>query len=100
MVQENVETLKIVDDEKIQQLDAETTQPPDDEMPVTLEEQAQHVAIEQGYFDGSIPSDISAPSGLSPKRAELARFLEWHSRTAAELEQLKVAHHRAIGLGR
>ena len=96
MVQENVETLKIVDDEEIQHLDAEATQQPGDEMPVTLEEQAQQVAIEQGYFDGSIPSDISAPSGLSPKRAELARFLEWHRRTAAELEQLKVAHHRAI----
>ena len=50
MVQENVETLKIVDDEEIQHLDAEATQQPGGEMPVTLEEQAQQVAIEQGYF--------------------------------------------------
>jgi hypothetical protein len=75
--------------------DADPTQHPDGEMP-DLEEQAQQVAIEQGYFDGSIPSDISAPPGLSPKRAELARFLQWHRRTSAELEQLKVAHHLAI----
>jgi hypothetical protein len=33
MVQENVETLKIVDDEEIQHLDAEATQQPGDEMP-------------------------------------------------------------------
>jgi hypothetical protein len=96
MVQQNVETVEIMDDEKVQQLGAETTQQPDDEMPETLEEQAQQVAIEQGYFDGSIPYDISAPSGLSPKRAELAPFLEWQRRTVAELEHLKVAHHRAI----
>jgi hypothetical protein len=96
MVQQNVETVEIMDDEEVQQLGAETTQQPDDEMPVTLEEQAQQVAIEQGYFDGSIPYDISAPSGLSPKRGELARFLEWQRRTVAELEHLKVAHHRAI----
>jgi len=65
MVQQNVETVEIMDDEELRQLDAETTQQPDDEMPETLEEQAQQVAIEQGYFDGSIPSDISAPSGLT-----------------------------------
>jgi hypothetical protein len=95
MVQQDVETIETLNEE-VQQLDAETTQQPDDEMPETLEEQAQQVAIEQGYFDGSIPSDIPPPAGLSPKRAELARFIEWRRRTAAELEHLKEAHHRAI----
>jgi hypothetical protein len=57
---------------------------------------AQHAAMEAGYFDGSIPTDIVAPPGLSPKRAELARFLEWRRRTADEIEVLEEAHHRAI----
>jgi hypothetical protein len=57
---------------------------------------AQHVAMEAGYFDGPIPTDIAAPPGLSPKRAELARFLEWRRRTANEIEALEEAHHRAI----
>ena len=59
-------------------------------------ELAQHAAMEAGYFDGSIPADIAAPPGLSPKRAELARFLEWRRRTANEIEVLEEAHHRAI----
>jgi hypothetical protein len=57
---------------------------------------AQHAAMEAGYFDGSIPADIAAPPGLSPKRAELARFLEWRRRTENEIEALEEAHHRAI----
>jgi len=59
-------------------------------------ELAQHTAMEVGYFDGPIPADIAAPPGLSPKRAELARFLEWRRRTANEIEGLEEAHHRAI----
>src|SRR4029077_2004324 len=59
-------------------------------------ELAQDAAMDSGYFDGSIPDDIPAPPGLSPKRAELARFMEWRRRTAAELEHLEEAHHRAV----
>jgi hypothetical protein len=59
-------------------------------------ELAQHAAMEAGYFDGPIPAYIAAPPGLSPKRAELARFLEWRRRTASEIEALEEAHHRAI----
>ena len=59
-------------------------------------ELAQHTAMEAGYFDGSIPTDIAAPPGLSPKRAELARFLEWRRRTENEIDGLEEAHHRAI----
>jgi hypothetical protein len=59
-------------------------------------ELAQDAAMDSGYFDGSIPEDISAPPGLSPKRAELVRFIEWRRRTAAELEHLEEAHHRAV----
>jgi hypothetical protein len=60
------------------------------------EEQAQQLAMDRGYFDGPIPSDIAAPAGLSAKRAELARYVEWRRRTAAELEHLEEAHRRAI----
>jgi hypothetical protein len=59
-------------------------------------ELAQEDAMDGGYFDGSIPDDIPAPTGLSPKRAELVRFMEWRRRTAAELEHLDEAHHRAV----
>jgi hypothetical protein len=52
--------------------------------------------MDGGYFDGSIPDDILALPGLSPKRAELVRFIEWRRRTAAELEHLEEAHHRAV----
>jgi hypothetical protein len=52
--------------------------------------------MDHGYFDGQIPADITAPAGLSPRRAELARFMEWRRRTAAELEHLEEAHHRAV----
>ena len=62
---------------------------------------AQHAAMEAGYFDGPIPTDIAAPPGLSPMRAELARLLEWRRRTANEIEVLEEAHHRAMeALGR
>src|SRR3984957_21090856 len=57
---------------------------------------AQHAAMAAGYFDGPIPTDIAAPPGLSPMRAELARLLEWRRRTANEIEILEEAHHRAI----
>jgi hypothetical protein len=57
---------------------------------------AQHAAMAAGYFDGPIPTDIAAPPGLSPMRAELARLLEWRRRTANEIEVLEEAHHRAI----
>lgn len=59
-------------------------------------ELAQEVAMDHGYFDGPIPADITAPPGLSARRAELARFMEWRRRTVAELEHLEEAHHRAV----
>ena len=52
--------------------------------------------MDSGYFDGQIPADITARAGMSPKRAELVRFIEWRRRTAAELEHLEEAHHRAV----
>lgn len=64
--------------------------------PIEKDELAQTLAMKRGYFDGPIPADIAAPPGLSPKRAEPARFLEWRLRTAAELEHLEEAHHRAV----
>jgi hypothetical protein len=67
-----------------------------DRAEVEPSELAQEDAMDGGYFDGSIPDDIPAPPGLSPKRAELVRFIEWRRRTAAELEHLEEAHHRAV----
>jgi hypothetical protein len=97
MVQQDVETIETLD-EDVQQLDVEVTQQADGEVAETLEEEAQQIAIEQGYFEGSIPSDIPPPPGLLPKRAELARFIQWRRRAAAELEQLKeVTGHRSVG---
>jgi hypothetical protein len=55
-----------------------------DSVKIDPAELAQHTAMEAGYFDGPIPTDIAANPGLSPKRAELARFLEWRRRTANE----------------
>jgi hypothetical protein len=63
---------------------------------IEADEFAQEIAIERGYNDGPIPADFVAPFGLPPKRAELARFVEWHRRTVAEIERLKAAHHRAV----
>lgn len=71
MVHENVEKIELAVDEETQQLDVEAAE--------SLEEQAQEIAIEQGYFDGSIPSDISALPGLSPKRA-FGPARAWHAR--------------------
>jgi hypothetical protein len=67
-----------------------------DEQEIEAGELAQELAMRGGYFEGPIPADIVAPPGLSPKRAELARFLEWRRRTVAELEHLEGAHHRAV----
>jgi hypothetical protein len=83
MVQENVDEM-IAPEEAL------------DEQEIEAGELAQEVAMAHGYFDGPIPADIVAPPGLSPKRAELARFVEWHRRTVAELEHLEEAHHRAV----
>lgn len=66
MVQENV--VEMIRHEEA--LDEQETE--------TVEELAQEIAIQRGYYDGPISTDIPAPPGLSPKRAELARFLEWH----------------------
>jgi hypothetical protein len=88
MVQQNVKTLNTLDEEELDQ--------PAYEVRETLREQAQELAMEQGFYDGPIPADIPAPPGLLPKRAELARFLQWLRRTKGELEHLKEAHHRAI----
>jgi hypothetical protein len=63
---------------------------------IEADEFAQEIAIERGYNDGPIPADFVAPFGLPPKRAELARFVEWHRRTVAEIEHLEEAHHRAV----
>jgi hypothetical protein len=63
---------------------------------IEADELAQEIAIERGYYDGPIPADFVAPFGLPPKRAELARFVEWHRRTVAEIEHLEEAHHRAV----
>jgi hypothetical protein len=60
------------------------------------EEVPQALAVKRGYLDGPIPTDIAAPPGLSPKRAELARLLEWRRRTADEIGHLEEAHHRAV----
>jgi hypothetical protein len=59
-------------------------------------ELAQQDALEAGFFDGPVPADVPAPPSLSPKRAELARFLEWRRRIQNEIEALEEAHHRAI----
>jgi hypothetical protein len=56
----------------------------------------QQAVMDAGYFDGPIPADIPAIPDLSPKRAELARFMEWQRRTVAELEHLEETHHRAV----
>jgi hypothetical protein len=93
MVSENVEEIETLEEEFDQQ------QEPTDEWQLDNEETedwTQRIAIKRGYYDGSIPSDISAPPCLSPKRAELARFLEWHRRTVGEIEHLEEAHHRAV----
>jgi hypothetical protein len=63
---------------------------------IEADELAQEIAIEHGYYDGPIPADLVAPFGLPPKRAELARFVEWHRRTIAEIEHLEEAHNRAV----
>ena len=93
MVSENVEEIVMLEEHIDQQ------QEPTDERQLDVEERedwTQRIAIERGYYDGSIPSDIPAPPGLSPKRAELARFLEWRRRTLSEIEHLEEAHHRAV----
>jgi hypothetical protein len=93
MVSENVEEIVMLEEHTDQQ------QEPTDERQLDVEERedwTQRIAIERGYYDGSIPSDIPAPPGLSPKRAELARFLEWRRRTLSEIEHLEEAHHRAV----
>ena len=49
---------------------------------IEKDELAQTLAMKRGYFDAPIPADIAAPPGLSPKRAELARF--WNSENSGE----------------
>jgi len=93
MATKNVEELKVFEDDFDQQQEPTVELQLDDE---GIEDWTQRIAIERGYYDGSIPSDISATPVLSPKRAELARFLEWHRRTVAENEHLEEAHHRAV----
>jgi hypothetical protein len=91
MVQENVEemnSLEILDDQVIVQTQDEQEIDPAEIDPAEL---AQEAAMDSGYFDGQIPAEITAPAGLSPKRAELVRFIEWQRRTAAELEHLERA---------
>jgi hypothetical protein len=89
MVTENVEEVEQLEEGFDQQ--QELTEQYDEK-----EDWTQRMAIERGYHNGPIPSDISTPSGLSPKRAELARFLEWRRRTVTEIEHLEQAHHRAV----
>jgi len=93
MVSENVEEIVILEEDIDQQQEPTDERQLDDE---GIEDWTQRIAIERGYYNGSIPSDISAPPVLSPKRAELARFLEWRRRTLSEIEHLEEAHHRAV----
>ena len=93
MAAENVEEIEVLEDDFDQELQLTDKRQLDDE---GIEDWTQRIAIERGYYDGSIPSDISAPPVLSPKRAELARFLEWRRRTLSEIEHLEEAHHRAV----
>jgi hypothetical protein len=93
MAAENVEEIEVLEDDFDQELQPTDERQLDDE---GIEDWTQRIAIERGYYDGSIPSDISAPPGLSPKRAELASFLEWRRRTRAEIDHLEEAHHRAV----
>jgi hypothetical protein len=93
MVQENATEMnpsEVLDDQVVQAQDEI------DPAEIDPAELAQEAAMDSGYFDGQIPAEIIAPAGLSPKRAELVRFMEWRRRTAAELEHLEEAHHRAI----
>jgi hypothetical protein len=92
MATENVEEIAVLEDDSDQQQELTEEHLAEEER----EDWIQRIAIERGYYDGSIPSDISAPQGLSPKRVELARFLEWRRRTVAEIEHLEEAHHRAV----
>jgi hypothetical protein len=97
MIQENVaEEIAVLDEQEIEEAVAlETLDESEIEQALIEdgqpEELAQTLAMKRGYFDGPIPPDIAAPPGLSPKRAELARFVEWRHRTAAELEHLEEA---------
>src|ERR1700751_4001411 len=93
MVSENVEEIVMLEEDIDQQQEPIDERQLDDE---GIEDWTQRIAIERGYYDGSIPSDIPVLPGLSPKRAELARFLEWRRRTVAEIEHLEEAHHRAV----
>jgi hypothetical protein len=96
MVQENANEMnpsEALDDQEIVQTQDEQEIDPAEIDPAEL---AQEAAMDCGYFDGQIPADIPAPTGLSPKRAELVRFMEWRRRTVAELEHLEEAHHRGV----
>jgi len=64
--------------------------------PIAADEMAQQRAMDDGFYNGEIPSDIVAPAGLPPKRAELARLKQWLRRTMSEKEALEEAHCRAI----
>jgi hypothetical protein len=93
MATENVEEIEVLEDDFDQQQQPTDNRRLDDE---ATEDWTQRIAIKRGYYDGPIPSDFPTPPGLSPKRAELARFLEWRGRTVAEIENLEEAHHRAV----
>ena len=93
MVTKNAQEIELLEEDFDQQ------QEPTDEPQLgdeTIEDWTQRIAIERGYHNGPIPSDIPAPPGLSPKRAELARLLEWRRRTVTEIEHLEESHHRAV----
>jgi hypothetical protein len=95
MVQENANEMnpsEVLDDQVVQAQSEQEIDPAG----IDPAELAQEAAMDIGYFDGPIPTDITAPAGLSPKRAELVRFIEWRRRTVAELEHLEEAHHRAV----
>jgi hypothetical protein len=77
---------EVLDDQDIEQVSGEQ-----EIAELDAADLAQEAAIKQGYFDGPIPADITAPPGLSPKRADLARFLEWRRRTADEIGHLEEA---------
>jgi hypothetical protein len=93
MVSENVEEIVVLEEDFDQQQEPNGERQLDDE---GIEDWTQRIAIKRGYYDGPLPSDIPTPPVLYPKRADLARFLEWRRRTLAEIQHLEEAHHRAV----
>jgi hypothetical protein len=64
----------------------EPTEPP----APTVEELAQEAAIDGGFWEGPPPRDLAVDlHGLSPARADLARFVAWKAKITGELAALE-----------